>query len=204
MVGGIDYTHNAICLQDSKSSTYLLRQLARADTTTMKFTAFLFAAIAVLGVVTGTDQPAVKTPAEALEKIQASTLPDGVTLTGMSEKIDPPASATAVAVKESEVNDGKNEEDDKKKEQFGWGLGGLGGWGSWGGWGGYGPGSCTAAFLAGPTHWATGIDLVLVCTVAGAVWVCPSVVSTTANITSTILQFTVIAAVSVVRRSFCK
>ena len=139
MVGGIDYTHNAICLQDIKSSTYLLRQLARADTTTMKFTAFLFAAIAVLGVVTGTDQPAVKTPAEALEKIQASTLPDGVTLTGMSEKIDPPASATAVAVKESEVNDGKNEEDDKKKEQFGWGLGGLGGWGSWGGWGGYGP-----------------------------------------------------------------
>ena len=113
---------------------------------------FLIASIAILGVVTGIDQPAVKTSAEALEKVQASALPDGVMLTGMTEKIDPPASATAVATKESD-NDGNDDKDDKddkddEKEQFGWGLGGFGGfggfggwggWGNWGGWGGYGP-----------------------------------------------------------------
>ncbi|KAL4139374.1 hypothetical protein PRIC2_002870 [Phytophthora ramorum] len=109
----------------------------------MKFNIFLLAAIAMLGMITAAtvDQGAVKTPAEALEKIQASDLPAGVTLTGMTEKIDPPASASAVATKESDKDD--------KKEQFGWGVGGLGlglgggwglgGWGGWGGWGGYGP-----------------------------------------------------------------
>ncbi|CAH0481485.1 unnamed protein product [Peronospora belbahrii] len=107
----------------------------------MKFSIFLVAAIAILGVVTATDQPAVTTPAEALKKIQASALPDGVTLTGTTEKIDPPA--TAVVAKESHARDDKDDDDDEK-EQFGWGLGGLGGWGlggwgSWGGWGGYGP-----------------------------------------------------------------
>ena len=115
----------------------------------MKFALFLVAAIATLGVVTATDQPAVTTSTEALKKIQASALPDGVTLTGTTETIDPPASATAVASKESNVRehkdnkDDKDEDDDKKKEQFGWGEGlggwGLGGWGGWGGWGGYGP-----------------------------------------------------------------
>ncbi|CAH0481481.1 unnamed protein product [Peronospora belbahrii] len=97
----------------------------------MKFSIFLVAAIAILGVVTATDQPAVTTPAEALKKIQASALPDGVTLTGTTEKIDPPA--TAVVAKESHARDDKDDDDDEK-EQFGWGLGGLGGWGL-GGWG---------------------------------------------------------------------
>ncbi|KAG2812028.1 hypothetical protein PC116_g28219 [Phytophthora cactorum] len=35
--------------------------------------------MAVLGAVAAADQPVVKTPVEALEKAQASTLPDGVT-----------------------------------------------------------------------------------------------------------------------------
>jgi hypothetical protein len=113
----------------------------------MKFTTFLVASIALLGVVTAADQPAVKTSAEALEKAQASALPDGVTLTGTTEKIDPPA---AVATKEADVNEAKHndkdesdhKDDDDKKELFGGGFGGwggLGGWGNWGGWGGYGP-----------------------------------------------------------------
>uniref|UniRef100_A0AAV1UN14 Uncharacterized protein n=1 Tax=Peronospora matthiolae TaxID=2874970 RepID=A0AAV1UN14_9STRA len=101
----------------------------------MKCTTFLVAAIALLGVVTSADQPVVKTSAEALEKVQASALPAGVTLTGTTEKIDPPASAAAVATKEADVREskhvGKNnmdekEDDDDKKEFFG---GGLGGWG---------------------------------------------------------------------------
>uniref|UniRef100_A0AAV1ULQ0 Uncharacterized protein n=1 Tax=Peronospora matthiolae TaxID=2874970 RepID=A0AAV1ULQ0_9STRA len=98
----------------------------------MKFSTFLVAAIALLGVVTSADQPVVKTSAEALEKVQASALPDGVTLTGTTEKIDPPASAAAVATKEADVREskhvGKNnmdekEDDDDKKEFFGGGLG---------------------------------------------------------------------------------
>ncbi|CAH0481484.1 unnamed protein product [Peronospora belbahrii] len=79
----------------------------------MKFSIFLVAAIAILGVVTATDQPAVTTPAEALKKIQASALPDG-----------------------------DDDDDEKEQFGWGLGgLGGwgLGGWGSWGGWGGYGP-----------------------------------------------------------------
>uniref|UniRef100_A0AAV1VHC0 Uncharacterized protein n=1 Tax=Peronospora matthiolae TaxID=2874970 RepID=A0AAV1VHC0_9STRA len=98
----------------------------------MKCTTFLVAAIALLGVVTSADQPVVKTSAEALEKVQASALPAGVTLTGTTEKIDPPASAAAVATKEADVREskhvGKNnmdekEDDDDKKEFFGGGLG---------------------------------------------------------------------------------
>ncbi|KAE8907136.1 hypothetical protein PF005_g16209 [Phytophthora fragariae] len=101
----------------------------------MKFTVFLVAALAVVGVVAAAaDQPAVaqpalKTAAEALEKVQASELPDGVTLTGTTETIDPPAGAAAtIAAKEG----GDNNKDDNK-EQYGWGMG-LGG-----GWGGFGP-----------------------------------------------------------------
>ncbi|KAG2760991.1 hypothetical protein Pcac1_g27112 [Phytophthora cactorum] len=45
----------------------------------MKFNTFLVAVMAVLGAVAAADQPVVKTPVEALEKAQASTLPDGVT-----------------------------------------------------------------------------------------------------------------------------
>ena len=88
--------------------------------------------MAVLGaVVNAADQPVdMKTPVEAYETIQEANLPAGVTLTGSTEKIDPPADA-AVASKMSD-----------KKEQF-WGLGGIGlgygGWGGWGGWGGLGP-----------------------------------------------------------------
>ena len=130
----------------------------------MKFTPFLVAAIGVLGVVTAadqaTDQAAVKTPAEALEQIRSTALPDGVTLTGTTEKIDPPATAAAAAPKGADVKEDKqhndkedsadsgdsgdsdDNDDDKKKELFGFGMGGwggLGGWGNWGGWGGYGP-----------------------------------------------------------------
>ncbi|KAL0578638.1 hypothetical protein ABG067_008709, partial [Albugo candida] len=109
----------------------------------MKFTPFLVAAIGVLGVVTAadqaTDQAAVKTPAEALEQIRSTALPDGVTLTGTTEKIDPPAAAAAVPPKKTDVqevkqrNDKEDSEDsdangdDKKKELFGFGLGGWGG-----------------------------------------------------------------------------
>ena len=123
----------------------------------MKCTVFLVAAIGVLGVVTAADQAGVKTPAEALEQIRSTALPDGVALTGTTEKIDPPATAAAVAPKGTDVKedkqhndkedsaDSENDEDDTKKELFGFGLGGLGGlggwgnWGGWGGWGGYGP-----------------------------------------------------------------
>ena len=79
----------------------------------MKFTTFLVASVAILGVVAGIDQPSVKTSAEALKKIQASALPDGVTLTGMTENIDPPASATAVAAKKSDDKEDKDDKDDK-------------------------------------------------------------------------------------------
>ncbi|GMF20939.1 unnamed protein product [Phytophthora lilii] len=104
--------------------------------TTMKFTAFLVAMVAILSVVAAAaDKPAVKTPTEALDVVKAAALPDGVTLIGTAEKIDPPASIAAA--KEGTPTD--------KKEQF-WGLGGLGlggwglgGWGNWGGWGGFGP-----------------------------------------------------------------
>ncbi|KAI9984346.1 hypothetical protein PInf_005694 [Phytophthora infestans] len=94
----------------------------------------------VLGAATAAtaDQPVVKTPAEAFELVEASTLPDGVTFTGVTEKIDPPANAAAMIKKEA------HDDKDDEKEQYGWGLGGLGswelgGWGGWGGWGGYGP-----------------------------------------------------------------
>ncbi|KAJ8525779.1 hypothetical protein ON010_g15336 [Phytophthora cinnamomi] len=116
----------------------------------MKCSLFVVAVLAVLGVATAADQPAaaaqpvaVKTAAEALEKLQASELPDGVTLTGTSEKIDPPAgAAAAIAAKEGGVSD---KHDGDKQEQYGWGMGGgwgsggWGNWGGWGGWGGYGP-----------------------------------------------------------------
>lgn len=91
--------------------------------------------MAFVGLVTAADQSIVKTPVEAFEKAQASTLPDGVMLTGVTEKIDPPAGAAATTLKE----DGDN------KEQLEWGLGGgfggwgLGSWGGLGGWGGFGP-----------------------------------------------------------------
>ncbi|KAG2761049.1 hypothetical protein Pcac1_g27107 [Phytophthora cactorum] len=52
----------------------------------MKFNTFLVAVMAVLGAVAAADQPVAKTPVEALEKAQASTLPDGVTLTGVTER----------------------------------------------------------------------------------------------------------------------
>ncbi|KAG2760994.1 hypothetical protein Pcac1_g27111 [Phytophthora cactorum] len=68
----------------------------------MKFNTFLVAVMAVLGAVAAADQPVVKTPVEALEKAQASTLPDGVTLTGVTEKIDPPAGAAATLAKGSQ------------------------------------------------------------------------------------------------------
>lgn len=123
----------------------------------MRFTTFLVAAIVILDVVICSPQSAVTTSSEALEKIQASALPDGVVLTGTTDHIDVPTSATAVATKESNVhedqhddndhnhtenhndnnNNGHDDDDDEKKERFGWGLGG--GWGNWGGWGGYGP-----------------------------------------------------------------
>lgn len=142
-------THNVIRFQPSKLSTFP-SNCTRTDhihSVAMKCTTFLVAAIALLGVVTSSDQPVVKTSVEALEKVQASALPAGVTLTGTTEKIDPPASAAAVATKEADVQESKHsnmndsdgkEDDDDKKEFFG-GWGGLGGWGNWGGWGGYGP-----------------------------------------------------------------
>ncbi|KAL3661718.1 hypothetical protein V7S43_013018 [Phytophthora oleae] len=107
--------------------------------------------ITILGAVSAADQPLVKTPADALEKIQATALPDGVTLTGTTEKIDPPAAAAAAATDPKEVAANKDDDKDDKKEQLGWGGGGwglggwglggwgLGGWGGWGGWGGFGP-----------------------------------------------------------------
>jgi hypothetical protein len=106
----------------------------------MKFNAFFVALLAVLvaAVVSAADQPAVKTPTEALEKVKELSLPAGISLTGTTEKIDPPASVAAAAKEAENDKDGK-------KEQW-WGLGGLGlggwglgGWGSWGGWGGLGP-----------------------------------------------------------------
>ncbi|EEY55564.1 uncharacterized protein PITG_09495 [Phytophthora infestans T30-4] len=113
----------------------------------MKFNRFLVAMMAVLGAATAAtaDQPVVKTPAEAFELV---ALPDGVTFTGATEKIDPPANAAAMIKKEAhdDKNDSDNDKDDEK-EQYGWGLGGglsglggweLGGWGGWGGWDGYG------------------------------------------------------------------
>ncbi|KAG7383483.1 hypothetical protein PHYPSEUDO_003645 [Phytophthora pseudosyringae] len=107
----------------------------------MKFSTFLVALMAVLGVVAAADQPVIKTSAEALEKVQASALPDGVTLIGIAEKIDPPAGATATLGKEG----GKSKDD--KKEQFGLGLGG------WGGWGDFGP--YRFGFMCGSTcGWA--------------------------------------------------
>ena len=97
----------------------------------MKTSCILVAMFAIVGAVIAADQPAAKTSVEAFEKAQASKLPDGVTLTGVTEKIDPPANVTASIKKEAhEDNDSS---DDDKKEHFGWGLGG------WGGWGGYGP-----------------------------------------------------------------
>ncbi|KAE8967477.1 hypothetical protein PF011_g27544, partial [Phytophthora fragariae] len=84
----------------------------------MKFSTFLVAALAVVGVVAAADQPALKTAAEAFEMVQASELPNGVTLTGTTEKIDQPAgSAALIAAKEG----GDNNKDDKK-EQYGWGM----------------------------------------------------------------------------------
>ncbi|ETK78159.1 hypothetical protein L917_15467 [Phytophthora nicotianae] len=62
----------------------------------MKFFTFLVATMTVLGAVAGADHPTVKTPTEALEQVQASALPDGVTLTGETEKIDHPADAAAI------------------------------------------------------------------------------------------------------------
>ncbi|KAL3656224.1 hypothetical protein V7S43_018949 [Phytophthora oleae] len=67
--------------------------------------------MAILGAVSAADQPLVKTPADALEKIQATALPDGVTLTGTTEKIDPPADAAATDPKEVAVN----KDDDKTR-----------------------------------------------------------------------------------------
>ncbi|CAI5722321.1 unnamed protein product [Hyaloperonospora brassicae] len=104
----------------------------------MKCTVFLVAAIGVLGVVTAADQAAVKTPAEALEQIRSTALPDGVALTGTTEKIDPPATAAAVAPKGTDVKedkqhndkedsaDSEDDDDDTKKELFGFGWGGYG------------------------------------------------------------------------------
>jgi hypothetical protein len=114
----------------------------------MKFNVFFMAAVmAILAavVVAAADQAAavavVSTPTEALAKVQELDLPDGVTLTGTTEKIDPPTSVAAAAKK-------SESDTDHKKEQL-WGLGGFGlglggwglggGWGSWGGWGGLGP-----------------------------------------------------------------
>ncbi|KAE8953573.1 hypothetical protein PR001_g32825 [Phytophthora rubi] len=89
----------------------------------MKFSTFLVAVLAVVGVVAAVDQPtvaqpALKTAAEALEKVQASELPDGVTLTGTTEKIDQPSgAAAAIAAKEGDDNN-----KDANKEQYGWGT----------------------------------------------------------------------------------
>eukprot|EP00644_Phytophthora_capsici_P012855 jgi/Phyca11/101461/e_gw1.5.1182.1 len=117
----------------------------------MKFSTFLVATMAILGAVSAADHPLVKTPADALEKIEAAVLPAGVTLMGTAEKIDPPADAVVTDPKEVGVtnDDDKDDKDDDKKEQLGWGVGGLGGWGAggwglggwggWGGWGGFGP-----------------------------------------------------------------
>ncbi|KUF81640.1 hypothetical protein AM588_10003198 [Phytophthora nicotianae] len=115
----------------------------------MKFFTFLVATMTVLSAVAGADHPTVKTPTEALEQVQASALPDGVTLTGETEKIDPPANAAAIIKKEAHDDKDDNDKDDNDKnddkEHLGWGLGGgfggwgLGGWGGWGGWGGFGP-----------------------------------------------------------------
>ncbi|KAF4314740.1 hypothetical protein JM18_009806 [Phytophthora kernoviae] len=104
----------------------------------MKFVTFVVALVATLTVVVATtNEPTVKTAAEALQMAKEVTLPDGVQLTDKVEHIDPPSQS---AVKE--VSEGAH------KEQF-WGMGGLGlgglggwgvgGWGNWGGWGGYGP-----------------------------------------------------------------
>ena len=134
----------------------------------MRFTTFFAAAaIVILDVVTCAPQSAVTTSSEALEKIQASALPDGVVLTGTTEHIDPPTSATAVATKESDIlegqhddnshnhkeNDNGNDNDndnnnntnnnntnntnDDDEKKEGFGWG-RGGWGNWGGWGGWG------------------------------------------------------------------
>ena len=103
----------------------------------MKTSCFLVAMLAFVGSVTAADESVVKTSVEAFNKVQASKLPDGVTLTGVTVKIDPPADATASIKKEShEDNDSNDQSDDNEKEQFGWGLGS---WGGWGGWGGFGP-----------------------------------------------------------------
>ncbi|RLN06448.1 hypothetical protein BBJ28_00024356 [Nothophytophthora sp. Chile5] len=44
----------------------------------------------LLGTVAAANSPALKTPTEALEVVQGTSLPDGVTLTGTVEKIDQP------------------------------------------------------------------------------------------------------------------
>ncbi|KAI9984333.1 hypothetical protein PInf_005681 [Phytophthora infestans] len=151
----------------------------------MKFHAFLVAMMAVVGAVAAADQPFVKSAAEALEQAQASALPDGVALTGETEKIEPPANAAATITKEDhgdrdDNDNGKDKDDDK--ENFGWGLGGvlgggfggLGGWGL-GGWEGWAVGvalgptasdSGAAVSPAGPIRWATGTRLAQVCMVA--------------------------------------
>lgn len=106
----------------------------------MNFIIPFVAMMAYIGPVAAADQPLVLSPVEAYEKAQTSTLPDGVTLTGVTETIDPPANAAATTKKEVD-EDNDNDSKDNQKEQLEWGLGGwgLGGWGGWGGWGGYGP-----------------------------------------------------------------
>ncbi|OWY99762.1 hypothetical protein PHMEG_00029184 [Phytophthora megakarya] len=93
------------------------------------FVAVILAVLGVLGLVAAADQPHIHTAAEALEKMEASALPDGVVMVGTAERIEPPADIAATIAKET----GENK--DNKQEQYGWG----GGWGGWGGWGGYGP-----------------------------------------------------------------
>ncbi|KAL7993988.1 hypothetical protein Plhal703r1_c58g0163311 [Plasmopara halstedii] len=82
----------------------------------MKLFTLFVATMTFVGLATAADKAVVKTPDEAFEKAQASALPDGVRLTGVTEKIDPPAGIAT--------------------SQLEWGLGG---WGNFGGWGGFGP-----------------------------------------------------------------
>ncbi|KAL8012705.1 hypothetical protein Plhal710r2_c042g0142431 [Plasmopara halstedii] len=103
----------------------------------MKLFTLFVATMTFVGLATAADKAVVKTPDEAFEKAQASALPDGVRLTGVTEKIDPPAGiATSVKKDTQEDKDYDSHGDNDKKEQLEWGLGG---WGNFGGWGGFGP-----------------------------------------------------------------
>ena len=108
------------------------------------FTVASALAIALVGLTHAADvvqEPPLPTPQEALTAAQAMDLPVGVKLTGTTEPIQMPASAsTSASIKTPDQEDSTaNKEHQEQWGALGWGGLGWAGWGNWGGWGGFGP-----------------------------------------------------------------